>query len=478
MHRRPSLTALIAATGVSSLVACVPAVGPSLVPGAVASPSPSVQTPVLAPAGNPGATPSATASGLPLPDPVLATGGKAEVSGQVFDETGTTVGGATVVATVRGNDRFANGSDSQTTTSDATKAGLYILSGCPTGTVLTVTATKPGWTTRTQAFVPTNLVGPGQNVLDFGGKAKADYALSDAPEVTEVKVPGDPAGIDPAATVTLRFSEPVIPGGLDKAFAIYAAGPATTGDAAVWQFASGGGLPVGYDTPTDSVTAPDKPIWDLRAFQATWRETGREVLLQFKPGIRFPADRNARIGYAVVLKGPISDGAGNVRSGAMLRLNQDGGRRNGYAFSAMTDRTPPRVVSVTATDVGNEKPPALPKDRIRITFSKPIVYQPLSLAKGASYLPDGTDTRSALYWANYRYIASAAFPEVFPFQASEVIGVRLLEGNTIVEIAPEAESDFTRGSTVYVQLAGGVVDPAGNPIDTSGAGNVGSAVAQ
>lgn len=405
---------------------------------------------------------------------VLATGSD-QIRGRVYDDAKVGVAGATVTAVIRGNGRFANGSDALTTTTAAD--GAYTVAGCPIGTVVGITVGKPGWTTRTQPFVATAAVGPGPNVLDFGGTAAPDYAISDAPEVVAVTVSDDGTGVDPATAFTLRFSEPVNTTSLEQAVTFYAAGPATTGDATAWQL-TGGGLPVGYDTPSDTVTGPASPIWDMRFLQAAWRDDGREVTLTFKTGFRLPADHLTKIAYALVLRGDVADASGHGRNGRLFRLQEARPSRNGYPFTIRKDQTSPRIIAVAATDRTGEKAPLPPADRIRITLSKPIVYQPLTLTGGATSLPDKGDTRSALNPANYRYITSAAFPQVFPFAANVKAGVTVLEGNTVLEIAPEADSDFARGNTVFVQMMATVTDPAGNPIDTTGSGNVGSAVVQ
>jgi hypothetical protein len=468
MLRRRPLATLLTAGSLSLVSACVP-VGTAQPPAASASaqapasgssPVPASGTPVVA--------------ATPVAGPSAGTNGFMAVTGRVSDEAGIGVSGVTVTAISRGTPAFANGSESIAVTTAAD--GAYVVANCPTGTVVTFTASKPGWTTRTQPYVATNAVGPTDNVLDFGG-TKPAFALSDAPEVTQVLLRTDGiSGVDPATTITLRFSEPVEPASVTKALAIYAAGPTTTGDPAIWRFSSGGGLPVAYDTPTDQVTLPDKPIWDIRAFTPVWRENGQELFLTFNPGYRFPADRTAAVAYALGFRSAILDGAGKARSRQAFRTAAADANRNAYPFKVMTDRIAPRVVGLTATDGGNQQAPALPQDRLRVVYSKLMAYQPLSVADGALSLPNADRPTSALNVANYRYISSQAVPEVYPFEAHPVIGAALIIGTSAVEIAPNADSDYARNSGVYVQVNGRVTDPAGNAIDTSGLGNVGSAV--
>lgn len=177
----PGLGALVLTAACTGNPSAVPPT-----PTASASAAPS-QAPSSAPSATPSeaATPSASPSASAVPAGL-------KLSGLVLDDLRVFVSGATVSA--RLDDKVVA---SATTAAD----GAYALS-LPAGTYR-VTATKDGFTTRTQ---PIDLAAA--STLHFGQETSSStnpFALSDFPEIERVDV--DEAGVGGPLTLKVRFSE-------------------------------------------------------------------------------------------------------------------------------------------------------------------------------------------------------------------------------------------------------------------------------
>ena len=184
---------LFLATAVTLVVgACQPTTSPDPV-APQASPSPAASTPVASPSVDP----------APSASPALR---RVIVTGKVYDDEGTPVDGAQVQ--VR-SERYP-----EVSRTVEALGGAYVIPDVPERAVLTLTASKDGYTTRQRTFEALILpdgAGYDPNRIDFGGYERGiRYALSRYPEITEV-TPGNGvtgAKSDPLE-VKLRFSHAI-----------------------------------------------------------------------------------------------------------------------------------------------------------------------------------------------------------------------------------------------------------------------------
>lgn len=184
--------AFLATAATIVVAACQPTTSPDLV-APQASPSPAASTPAASPSSDP--APSAT--------PALR---RVIVTGKVYDDEGTPVDGAQVQ--VRSEQHPALNQTLEAL------GGAYVLPNVPERTVLTLTASKDGYTTRQRTFEALILpegAGYDPNRIDFGGYERGmRHALSRFPEISEVTPANKATGAksDPLE-VKLRFSHAI-----------------------------------------------------------------------------------------------------------------------------------------------------------------------------------------------------------------------------------------------------------------------------
>lgn len=153
-----------------------------------AAPSAAVPSAVASGATTPSGAPSAAApSAGPSASPAM-TYETGILKGTIYDEAAELVPDGTLV-TITSMDQTKPYKATVTTTQ-----GLYVANGVPLNTQVEVTATRPGWTTRTQVGVvrPYDPRFETTNIFNFGGKVTIgdrrglSYFLSDYPEITAV----------------------------------------------------------------------------------------------------------------------------------------------------------------------------------------------------------------------------------------------------------------------------------------------------
>ncbi len=188
-----------------------PPTGATAAPGSAAPVSPGVASPgasgvpSTAPAGSP--TPAASATATPP-----ATYETGILRGSVYDAATELVPDGTTV-TVKSLDATRPFDGSAKTSS-----GAYVLNGVPLNTQVSVTATRPGWTSRTQVGVvrPYDQRFESTNVFNFGGKVVLgdsrgiSHFLSDHPEIARVEpTDKDSSGSRDRMSFKLTMSEPL-----------------------------------------------------------------------------------------------------------------------------------------------------------------------------------------------------------------------------------------------------------------------------
>ncbi|MEB3197033.1 MAG: carboxypeptidase-like regulatory domain-containing protein, partial [Candidatus Sericytochromatia bacterium] len=166
---RKQMAAAVAGTlSLSMLTGC-----PWGTPTATQSPAPAAATPAASPvapvaspsAAAPIASPSTDATGTAAPSlppaAPAASGEKVIVSGNVYDEKGATVDGATII--VKSLDKTAPYEFSTTTTQ-----GSYVLNSVPEGANVEIIASKDGWTSRRRVGSFQKAATGKKNIIDFG----------------------------------------------------------------------------------------------------------------------------------------------------------------------------------------------------------------------------------------------------------------------------------------------------------------------
>jgi hypothetical protein len=169
------------------------------------TPVPSAPTPTTAPSGM-ASSAAPVASAAPIassaPSPAVE---RVQVSGKLYDDEGRVLPDGTVEV------RSTDGSIQQ---SIKAIGGAYAVTGVPVGTVLTLTATHPGFTPRVRvlaaaALPPDEETNP--NEMDFGGPRRGVYyALSSYPEIVSVAPANKATGV--ASTpleIAFKLSRPL-----------------------------------------------------------------------------------------------------------------------------------------------------------------------------------------------------------------------------------------------------------------------------
>jgi hypothetical protein len=219
---RKNVAAAVAGTLSLAMLTGCPAPAPTgTSPSAPTSAAPSAPTsaaPTTATSAAPSAQPSGTASGAPAsaaPSSVPvsappASGKTVIVSGNIYNEKGATVDGATI--TVKSLDVSV-----PYTATVTSVQGSYVVNNVPEGANVEIVATKDGWTSRKRVGSFQQAATGKKNIQNFGGATLAAnpddpdggaYFISDYPEIVTTSPADEDLGVDGAKTAfKVSFSE-------------------------------------------------------------------------------------------------------------------------------------------------------------------------------------------------------------------------------------------------------------------------------
>lgn len=287
----------------------------------VAGETPATIAPTAAPTAAPDApTPTATPS---AGQQAVGTG---TLRGKVYDENGAAVAEGQVV--IRS---LSAGAPFETTI--ALIRGSYVVNGVPAGVPVEVTASRNGWTSRTQVtnVLPTlpNVV---PNEINFGG-ANNPYFLARYPEVIAVSPADDATNVGADKLVyTLTLSEPLDLTNrrrFERAVRIVPANDAANGGLAAstsdLEKQEDNGLPLNLLIPYQIQRGAVFMDETTRAAAVSWSADGRTATLSFDAPLITSSSDEAK--YQVVL---ISDGT-RITDGDGHQLGTDAaGSRTSY----------------------------------------------------------------------------------------------------------------------------------------------------
>ena len=405
MNQRLITRGLTAAATLSMLAACGPAPNntnnppaPSATPAESAAPSaepseaPSAEptaapttAPTVAPTAEPTTAPSADPSTAPSPstlptvEPTTLPTAQEDISiverttfnGKVYDDTEAPLDGVTVKAmSLNSSVPF----EAETTTA----GGTFAFNNAPAGVQIEITASRPGYTTRRRVEVlKSNKQGdPNANRYDFGTDGSggnfgvAFNALSDKPEVTMVTPGRNVAGVDPATSFVLTFSEPMDRKTVVDNFQVLAYTTET--------------FSVDDDTTvTGSGVIADNDgtrIWDKAAFNASWNSDDTEVTMTFREERLLPTDKDSdkTPDYQVSFKrqdSQLKDKSGITRNEKYFKLT-DGNFEETFKFSINTDENEPTLSSLIAQTAENSGVNS-DGDAIKVRYSERMIHYTL-----------------------------------------------------------------------------------------------------
>lgn len=364
-----------------------PTPAPTALPTPVPTPEP---TPTATATPLPTPSPTVTFSPMPLPDliPVptpasSAWGGNEGLldtfNGRVFDEHGTALKGARVLAEMSPVASLP----AYKTETLTDENGDYVLKA-PAGVLLNISVTFPGLTARKRVEVlKIGKVGhPYDNRFDFGvneetyrlttdqytravmdGSRKS--ALENAPEVIAVAPSLKDLKIAPDKALSLTFSESVDRSSLEKTLAIRAF---HNQKLKVDQLS-------GQNTFLGSANTEEPSgdlVWTAEAFDLHWNVGDTVLTLNFKPGHSFPANNNDTdfpsyiLSFNAISNEGLTDKTGAGRQKNWFRL-QNNDYNQSLKFTVGPDTTPPSLKSLEYLPAQDNGAPSL-----RLSYSEPL----------------------------------------------------------------------------------------------------------
>lgn len=459
-------------------------------PGTTPTPGASPTAGASAAPGTP-ASPGATAAPTALPS-TSDTSDFATVKGLIEDDQNQPLDGVTVKATILdgGQSSFSNGSKELTVTSTL---GSYVLNGAPTGVTLKIVASKDGYTTRTQTYVPlANKQGdPSANQVNFGDGADDNsgskiYWLSDNPEITSMTPARGATGVAQDASLVFTFSEPVDKDDFQDSFQVGLAKTETT-------FSSGTVVKQFYDSskdladkaPGDSITAANA-LYNKTHFTFTWNSDRTQVTAALKSGYLWPSDKDSGTvpSWAVSLTGKdavLTDDANNQRSEDWFRLTETSQGKDATYFKVVKDDVDPEIESVQALNASGGA-----QDRILVKFSETMAIFTLAGAVNgtsntfpkdnhAGYVLKGqagggnTLFKYLKHATNDAEDSGALFVDDDDLSDGDGEGKIYFDSNDASHktVVLEFDTDkFAPGERVSVSVDDALIDPAGNTIPT------------
>ena len=358
-----------------------PSAAPTTAPEPSAAPTTAPEpsaAPSVAPSADPSAAPTTAPSAEPSPSALptaqddISVVERTTFNGKVFDDTQAPLDGVKVVA------KSLNSSvpfDAETTTA----GGTYAFNNAPSGVQIEIIASRAGYTTRRRVEVlKSNKQGdPNANRYDFGSDSAngsqfgVNYnALSDKPEVTMVTPGRNAAGVDPATSFVLTFSEP-----MDRATVVdnFEVRAFTTETLSV------------DDDQTLKGSAEIKNtngtrVWDKAAFNASWNSDDTEVTMTFREERMLPTDKDSdkTPDYQVTFKrqdSQLKDKSGITRDKEFFKLT-DGNFEESFKFAINTDEREPSVSSIVAQTAENSGANS-DGDAIKVRYSERMIHYTL-----------------------------------------------------------------------------------------------------
>jgi hypothetical protein len=493
----------------------VPSAAPSNEPSSAPSTEPSVvptaeATPTPAPTADPGA--SATPTPLPSATSDISVIETTTFNGKVFDDTNAPLDGVTIKA------RSLNSSvpfEATTTTA----GGTYSFNSAPSGVQIEIVASRSGFTTRRRVEVlKSNKQGdPNANKYDFGtdgsdGSGSAANALSDKPEVIAVTPGRNSSGIDPKTSFVLTFSEPMDRNSVEDAFSVHVyqdqrlsvqtlthmvTAPMTTGKTFSLLGAYNYNYSGGY-TDSNSINSAAL-VWDESDFTASWNADDTQVTFTFADEKLLPTDKDSDkvpdymatfyAGQSFRLADAVAEPTGKTlkdKSGILRRDNwfklTDGNFESHFHFAIKTDEVKPQVTSVVAT---SSEGGSLRGDSIKVRFSERMLIDTKSGDIGASNTNLNSDrnmdpTNPNLYTVQITRNGfmvgsiSAGGPGTWNW-GTDLGGDVVFDADDLtrktVLLLPNSTSQeiFQRSDVIKVTVSSGVVDPAGNTLESRNA---------
>ncbi|MBT9544149.1 MAG: Ig-like domain-containing protein [Candidatus Sericytochromatia bacterium] len=438
-----SINASKQVTAVGELAFEIQASMPS--PTAYPTPSshPNAYRPVLLPTPTPRPQVSPTPVVVVLPSPYQTPAcdlayycdfERTTFNGKVFDDNYLPLKGVTVIAkSLSSNVPF----NAETVTTD----GTYTFNRAPSGVQVEITASKAGFATRKRVEVlRSNKQGdPNANRFDFGtdgGAAtfSAVYnALSDKPEVVMVTPARNGSGVAFNTSFVLKFSEPMVKQTVENSLMISAFNRRKiTVDADNRRVAGGTDTVIGNGTIfTNFLPGNSTPIWDATAFESSWNSDATEITLRFKEGKNLPSDRDSNLvpDYNVSFHGLdinkrfIQDASGVIRNDKFFKLT-DGDFEESYKFSIKSDEVKPTLTQMTPD------PQSPHGGGFILHYSEPMILETLgvNIAGGMSDTPTAFIHAPAGYpGAVYSTAAKAA--ENYHLLVKDALGQTRFEGS-------------------------------------------------
>lgn len=373
-------------------------------PGASDTGNTATSAPVSSPSTSTAATPT------PQVSAPSASGATTILQGDVYDESGAAVDGATVTV----NSLDATHAYTATLT---TVQGHYVTNNVPVGVQIRVSATKQGWTNRSrvQSFQENN---NSKNTMNFGGtstddSAGAAYFISNYPEISGT-IPDTDTIDGKHLGYKIRLSEPLDADNqrrLQNAVLISADPP------------PGKVNPIIIKNTATFLQAN-------RKLSMSWNSDGTELTLSFDAPLRrlkndkktyalsisrpsgddpIQDSQNNVLGYTTPSAGSTYDGAIKLASLALASTDTTAALRwaathtRASGFDLNKDDQNPTVMSVTGSPVTTNNGD---RERIEITFSKPaLVFPDVVQTVGTQTTLAGSDA-SVTDLSNYAFAIS------------------------------------------------------------------------
>ncbi|MEZ0373186.1 MAG: Ig-like domain-containing protein [Candidatus Sericytochromatia bacterium] len=365
------------------LAACVPAPttpvespsaqeSPTPEPSPSASPRPSAR-PTSRPSATPSASPSLTPTSPPTPRPELPQGSPSDLEGKLFDFSGT------LLKEVRVEVRSLDSSWSYSK-NILSEDGSFRFEQAPAGVQLKITASKPGFASRSRVVVLKAYAdGPAVNRFDFGTDGSPAStgsllsALTDTPEVIRVSPTQGAGEVAVTTAIKLTFSEPMDRQSVEESFAIRSFAPIrlTVDKGAGFETFKG-------KSALDSLS--NDRVWEHEAFAISWNEDGTEATFSFKPGFALPSDTDADHlpVYQLIFNSShgrtIRDAGGAARSKFHFRLSETS-LEESSSFSVSPEQTAPVLDELTVESEENEGDDG---DALRVKFSEAMILRTLT----------------------------------------------------------------------------------------------------
>jgi hypothetical protein len=482
----------------SPLQTAAPSPSPSISVQPNATPSPTL-VPIATPYASPTPNPVEPSPHMPSASPILySTEGieKSTFSGQIFDDTLKPLNHVQIRLRSL-NEQVPFGAET------VALDGQYVFNSIPSGILVEITASKPGFATRRRMEVAkSSFRGPDVNShYDFGNNGgpnsfSATYnALTNKPEVIRVTPARNGAGISPKTDFNLFFSEPMDRRSVEESFTVRSfKNNKLSVDNTMNKFPSEQGFKytlngkdanTHFGSPHFYEISNGTPIYDASAFDITWNADDTQVTFQFKPGLSLPTDKHPEFTphYQVAFKHftnenrTLRDKTGVERKEKHFKLT-DGDFEEAYQFQVKEDLQAPSLQAALWAGFSGQMPTLL------LQYSEPMLLKTYSLniAGGmADELPSCKQAPAGFPGAKVCTASKAA--ENYQVKVTAPSGALSYQGTwanlggeasyaswdaryrTIVLSSKSIHPAFVTGAQVEITAHAEIVDPAGNALE-------------